>query len=146
MGRDMGEARLRTQTYFRLSLVQPPIIFGGTSESRKYVCVRRLERGALEKKKRFFLVLPSSPLGHTTLVSTRLLLRSSDPLRKNRLPADYRTTKWASTNNSRQPWHWNGILWDPQVLIGQAKLFDISAANRNQDGNCIFRPALPLSQ
>ena len=30
---------LRTQTYFRLSLV----IFGGTSDSRKYVCVRRLE-------------------------------------------------------------------------------------------------------
>ena len=28
---------LRTQTYFRLSLV-----FGGTSDSRKYVCVRRL--------------------------------------------------------------------------------------------------------
>ena len=45
----------------------------------------------------------------------------------------YRTTKWASTN-LRQLWHWNGILRDPQVLIGQAKLFDISACSQSESG------------
>ena len=62
----MGGASLRTQTYFRLSLI-PPIIFGGTSESRKY---GRLGRGALQKKNAFFssclrphsAILPLSPL------------------------------------------------------------------------------------
>ena len=33
---------------------------------------------------------------------------------------------------SKQLWHWNGILRDPQVLIGLAKLFYTSAANQNQ--------------
>ena len=36
----------------------------------------------------------------------------------------------------------NGILRDPQVLIGQAKLFDISAANQNQGGKCISSPRI----
>ena len=42
-----------------------------------------------------------------------------------------RTTKSARTN-SRQLWHWNGTLREPQVLIRQAKLFYTSAANQNQ--------------
>ena len=51
---------LRKQTYFRLSLVPPKIIIcGGTSDRRKYVCVRRLSlwrrneivRADLNKKK-----------------------------------------------------------------------------------------------
>ena len=36
----------------------------------------------------------------------------------------------------------NGILRDPQFLIGQAKLFDISAANQNQGGKCISSPRI----
>ena len=42
----------------------------------------------------------------------------------NKILNSTRTTKWARSN-SRHLWHWNGILRDPQVLIGQAKLFDI---------------------
>ena len=52
-----------------------------------------------------------------------------------------RTTKWAITNWC-QLWHWNGILRDPEVLIGQAKLFDISAANQNQGAKCICSPRI----
>ena len=36
----------------------------------------------------------------------------------------------------------NGILRDPQVLIGLAKLFDISAANQNQGGKFISSPRI----
>ena len=32
------------------------------------------------------------------------------------------------------------LKWYPQDLIGLAKLFDVSAANQNQGGNCIFSP------
>ena len=39
----MGMSSLRTQTYFRLSLVFAEKLFSEkTSDSRKYVCVRRL--------------------------------------------------------------------------------------------------------
>ena len=34
------------------------------------------------------------------------------------------------------------LKWYPQDLIGRAKLFDISAANQNQGGKCIFNPGI----
>ena len=34
------------------------------------------------------------------------------------------------------------LKWYPQDLIGLAKLFDFSAANQNQGGNCIFSPRI----
>ena len=34
------------------------------------------------------------------------------------------------------------LKWCPQDLIGWAKFFDISAANQNQGGKCIFSPRI----
>jgi len=34
------------------------------------------------------------------------------------------------------------LKWYPQDLFGQANLFDISAANQNQGGKCIFSPPI----
>ena len=34
------------------------------------------------------------------------------------------------------------LKWYPQVLIGRAKMFDISAATQNQGGKCICSPRI----
>jgi len=34
------------------------------------------------------------------------------------------------------------LEWHPQDIIGRAKLLDISAANQNQGGKCIFSPRI----
>ena len=50
----------------------------------------------------------------------------------------YRTKKWVSENSFKKFAPSPALKWYPLDLIGRAKLFDISAANQNQSGKCLF--------